>query len=269
MKINELFIAGVGSYLPPAVSVKEAVASGRYSPKEAEETQMESVLVSGDETSPDMAVHAARVALERSGHQPKDIGLLLHASIYFQGLEIYPTASYIHNAALGNHSALALEVKGVSNGGMSSMELAAAYLMASSELTAAMITTADKFCPPVIDRWGGDTGMLMADGATALILSRRKGFARLLSIATTSDPSLEKLHRGNAPFAPYSDDSKSTSVVDRKRAYIADVGLGSMVGRFGAGLNGSIDRALSDAGPADERHGALHRSPCGPHPAAA
>src|SRR6185295_4607329 len=120
MKIEQLFIAGIDTYLPPPVSVKQAVADGRYDAKEAADNALESILVADEHAAPDMAVLAARGAVARSGIDPATISLVLHASLYFQGLELYPTASYIHNAALGNHSALALEVKAASNGGLAS-----------------------------------------------------------------------------------------------------------------------------------------------------
>jgi 3-oxoacyl-[acyl-carrier-protein] synthase-3 len=244
MKVERLFIAGVGTFLPPPVSVQEAVAHGRYDPREAAETQMESVLVAESESPPEMAVKAARGALARSGVAPEEIALLLHASLYFQGLDYHATASYIQHAALGSHSALALEVKGMSNGGMACLELAASYLAAAPYPAAALVTTADRFCPPGVDRWRFDTGMVVADGAAAMILSRRRGFARVLSIATTSDPSLEALHRGRAPFgrAP-----APLDVHQRKCEYLAEVGLDSMLRRFQRGLRASVERALSDA----------------------
>lgn len=244
MKVEQLFIAGLGAFLPPPVSVEEAVADGRYDPREAAETQLESVLVAEGGSPPEMAVEAARRALARSGVAPEEIALVLHASIHFQGLDFHATASYLQRAALGGHPALALELKGLSNGGMAGLELAASYLAAAPERTAALVTTADRFCPPAIDRWRFDTGLVVADGATAMILSRQRGFARVLSVATTSDPSLEGLHRGRAPFG------RAWIPIDvhqRKREYLAEVGLDSMLQRFRRGLRASIERALRDA----------------------
>lgn len=244
MKLEQMYIAGTGTFLPSPVSVKEAVADGRYDPNEAAETRLESVLVAVAESAPEMAVHAARKALSRTQVNPRDISLILHASICFQGLDFHSVASYIQHAVLRDHSALALEVKGVSNGGMACLELAASYLSASPDRVCALVTTADKFHAEWFDRWSADTGMVMADGAAALILSRRNGFARLLSVATVSDPSLEKLHRGNSRFevAP-----RRIDVHQRKREYLSEVGLEDMLRRFRRGLRESIERALQEA----------------------
>ncbi|GHJ35627.1 hypothetical protein Sm713_12360 [Streptomyces sp. TS71-3] len=248
MKTGGLYIAGIGTYLPQATKVEQAVADGRYDPEEAEDTQLESVCEATDETPPDMAVSAARSALERSGHRPADISLILHASVYFQGLELYSTASYIHRAALGAHSALAFEVKHASNGGMTSLDVAARYLAGESGHSAALVTTADKCCLPVIDRWNCDIGIVPGDGATAMVLSGTSGFARVLSTSTVSDPTLERLHRGDQPFAPYSDPSTPVDLRSRKLQYLGDVELDEFTRRFRAGLKNCVDTALADAG---------------------
>jgi 3-oxoacyl-[acyl-carrier-protein] synthase-3 len=248
LKIAGLFIAGIGSYLPPATKVDQAVADGRYDAQEAEDTQLESICEATDETPPDMAVHAARSALERSGHGPEDVSLVLHASIYFQGLELYSTASYIHRAALGTHSALAFEVKHASNGGMTSLDVAARYLAGSDDHVAALVTTADKCCLPAIDRWNCDIGIVPGDGATAMVLSRTSGFGRVLSTSMVSDPSLERLHRGDQPFAPYSDPATPVDLRSRKLQYLGDVELDEFTRRFRAGLQTCVDSALADAG---------------------
>lgn len=244
MKLEQMYIASTGTFLPPPVSVKKAVADGRYDSKEAAETRLESVLVALTESAPEMAVHAARSAFSRAEISAQDISLILHASICFQGLDFHSIASYIHNTVLGSHSAFSLEVKGLSNGGMACLELAASYLSASPGRTCALVTTADRFHTEWLDRWSADTGMVMADGAAALILSRRNGFARLLSVATVSDPSLERLHRGNSRFeiAPL-----RINVHQRKREYLAEVGLEDMLRRFRRGLRKSVEQALKEA----------------------
>lgn len=245
MKLEQdIFIAATGTFLPPPFSVEKAVADGCYDAKEAAETRLESIRVADQESAPEMAVHAARHALQRSALNPQDISLLLHASICFQGIDFHPIASYIHNTVLGEHSALALEVKGLSNGSMACLELATSYLTASPQRSCAMVTTADRFHEGWLDRWSADTGMVMADGAAALILSREKGFARVLSIVTVSDPSLERMHRGICEFAT---GPQRIDIHQRKRDYLAEVGLDHMLQRFRNGLRESVVQALVEA----------------------
>jgi len=248
LKTAGLYIAGIGTYLPPATKVEDAVADGRFDPQEAEDMQLESICEATDEAPPDMAVSAARGALERSGHRHEDVSLILHASVYFQGLELYPTASYIHREALGTHSALAFEIKHASNGCMTALDVAARCLASSEDAVAALVTTADKVSPPAIDRWNSDIGIVPADGAAAMVLSKKSGFARVLSTATVSDPTLERLHRGDAPFTPHPDPTTPTDLRLRKLQYLGDVELDEFTRRFRAGLRTCVDEALADAG---------------------
>ena len=244
MKLDQLFIAGIDTYLPTPVSIKQAVADGRYDAREAAETDLESVLVADDEPALDMAVHAARGALTRSGIEPAAISLILHASVYFQGLDLYGSASYLHHAAVGDHSALALEVKVASNGALYSLELAAAYLAATPACPAALVTTADNFSTPLFDRWRATPGMVMADGAAAIVLSRQRGFARVVSLATVSDPALEFVHRGRAPF------SATPGPIDlrlRRADPPPDITRDDVLRRFRTGLRTAVNRALHDA----------------------
>jgi 3-oxoacyl-[acyl-carrier-protein] synthase-3 len=248
VKTAGLFIAGIGTYLPPATKVEQAVADGRFDAQEAEDMQLESVCEAAHEAPPEMAVSAAGSALERSGHRAEDISLLLHASVYFQGLELYPTASYIQRAVLGDHSALAFEIKHASNGGMTALDVAARCLASTHDAEAALVTTADKVSLPAIDRWNSDIGIVPGDGAAAMVLSKRSGFAQVLSTSTVSDPTLERLHRGDAPFTPHNDPTQPIDLRLRKLQYLGDVELDEFTRRFRAGLRTCVDRALADAG---------------------
>ena len=72
MRLDDLFVAGIGSWLPPAVDVAEAIADGRYDPEEEAANEYLSITVAGDEAPPDMAVRAGRQALARSAIAPGD-----------------------------------------------------------------------------------------------------------------------------------------------------------------------------------------------------
>ena len=121
-----------------------------------------------------MAARAARIVMARSGASPSDIRLVLHASIYYQGQELWAPASYVQRAAVGNDCP-AFWLGQVSNGGMGAMDLAATHLAATPESSSVLITTGDRFSPPGFDRWNSDPGTVYADGGTALLLTRGAG----------------------------------------------------------------------------------------------
>jgi 3-oxoacyl-[acyl-carrier-protein] synthase III len=90
MRLDDLFVAGIGSWLPPAVDVTEVIANGRYDPEEQAANEYLSITVAGDEAPPEMAVRAGRQALARSGVPSGDIAPLLHASLWYQGIDFWP-----------------------------------------------------------------------------------------------------------------------------------------------------------------------------------
>ncbi len=248
MSTADLYVAGVGHWLPPATTVAEAEAAGLCRRRALWRTEVEAVRVSRGESGPEMAARAARVALDRAGSSPADIDLVLHATTFYQGHDMWAPASYVQRVALGN-TCPAIEVRQMSNGGMAALDLAAGYLRGSPDRSEALITTGDRFCPPGIDRWRSDAGTPYGDGGTALVLSRRGGFARLRALATHADPGLERMHRGDDPFAdaPFAV-RRPLDLEPPRRAFVTAAGLDTVLGRIDDGQRAVLKRCLAEAG---------------------
>lgn len=245
MQYTDLFIAGVAYRLPEAVEVAPAVADGRYDAAEQEANEYLSVTVADGEAPPEMAVEAARLALDRSPVPAHDVALLLHTSAWFQGIDYWPAASYVHREVLGDaRRTPALDVQQMCNGTLGAIELAASYLTADPARRAALISTADRLDGPAFDRWRSDVrGIVYGDGAAAVVLAR-EGFARLLSVVTVVDTGLEGMYRGAEPFrtAP----GGPVDVRARRAAFAAESG-GTSPGRTIAGLTEAVEAALAEA----------------------
>jgi 3-oxoacyl-[acyl-carrier-protein] synthase-3 len=249
MLFNDLFVAGIGSWLPPAVDVAEAVADGRYDAAEQAANEYLSITVAGDEAPPDMAVRAGRQALARSGLPAGDIALLLHASLWYQGVDFWPTASYVHQHVLGEgRYTPAMDIHQMSNGSMAGIELAATYLAADPGRRAALVTTADRLALPGFDRWRSDLrGIVYGDGAAALVLAR-EGFARLLSVVTITDSTLEGMYRGHDPFGTASGHAGQPLDNRARRAdFAASADMDVLGRRVRSGLTEAVERSLADA----------------------
>jgi 3-oxoacyl-[acyl-carrier-protein] synthase-3 len=249
MRFEDLFVAGLGSWLPPAVSVQEALADGRYDPGDQAKNEYVSITVAGDEAPPEMAVRAGRQALARSGVPAQEIALLLHASLWYQGIDFWPAASYIHRNVLGDGRYVpALDLQQMSNGGLAAVELAASYIAADPRRRAALVTTADRLAPPGFDRWRSDLpGIVYGDGAAAIVLARQ-GFARLVSVTTVTDSALEGMYRGEQPFGTASGHAGQPLDNRARRAEYAARADPEMLGRqITAGLTEVVDRALAEA----------------------
>ncbi|MEU8028842.1 ketoacyl-ACP synthase III family protein [Streptomyces sp. NPDC049099] len=248
MRVEEIYLRATSVRLPASLSIDDAVAAGSCPAGLAATTGVVSVAYSPDESAAEMAARAARDALRRAGSGPGDVDLLLHADTYHQGQDLWPVASYVQREALGNHCP-ALEIRQMSNGGLAALDLATAYLTAGHGHGDALLTTADRFCEPGIDRWRTDPGTPYADGATALVLSRRGGFARLVSLAVHADPQLEPMHRGDEPFTPAPFSNRiPVDFEEAKRAFVGRVGMSYAITRANNGQQTVVKQALADAG---------------------
>jgi 3-oxoacyl-[acyl-carrier-protein] synthase-3 len=246
VRVDNLYVSGTGIDLPDPMSAADARDAGLCDDRTVRRTGIRSVCVS-NESGPQMAVRAARRALAEAGAGPDGIDLVLHASTYFQGHDLWAPASYVQRAALGN-ACLAAEVRQLSNGGMAALELGAGYLRADPARRAVLITTGDRFCPPGFDRWNTDPGTVCGDGGTALVLSAQGGFARLLSLVTVSAPELEGMGRGGDPFGEAPLAARSPISVDAHRAHLLqEFGAGALLERLQSGQQEAYLRALKEA----------------------
>lgn len=246
----DILIAGCAAWLPPRTPAADAVAAGQCDEALVTTTGMVSVAVAEDEPAPEMAARAARTALQRAGLD--DVSLILHASFFYQGHDLWAPASYVQRAAVGNRCP-AIEVGQVSNGGMAALGLAVDHLRggpaAGEEDRRVLVTTGDAFRAPGFDRWRSDSGTFYGDGGTALVLSSREGFARIRAVATVSAPELEGMHRGDDPFgrAPFS----HRPVVDLdacKKDFLATRRVTGVIAASGAAQDAAVARALAEAG---------------------
>jgi 3-oxoacyl-[acyl-carrier-protein] synthase III len=249
MRCGDLFISGLAHRLPAAVEVDAAVGDGRYDPADRQADAYVSIAVAQDESPPEMAAAAARLALGRSGTPPSGVALLLHASTWFQGIDYWPAASYVHREVLGDAGrwAPALDVQQMCAGAIGAIELAASYLAADVTRGSALVTTADRFADPGFDRWRGDVrGIVYGDGAAAVVIGRA-GFARLLAVSTVVDTGLEGMYRGDEPFA--GTPGRRVDVRARRAAFAtgSQRPAGSVADRTASGLADAVGRTLYEA----------------------
>ncbi|CAO5192450.1 3-oxoacyl-(acyl-carrier-protein) synthase-3 [Frankia sp. AiPs1] len=246
MRTHDLYLAAVSSELPTRLDVGTALAAGLCDAHTAEQTGIHAVSTS---TAPPTALAAAAAAraLRRCGVAGHQIRLLLHADVYYQGHDLWAAASHVQESVAGCRCP-AVEIRQLSNGGMAALELASLVLRGESRPAEVLVTTGDTFHPPGFDRWRSDPGTVYGDGGTAAVLSNTAGFAAVRSIATVSDPALERMHRGRDPFGPAPFSVRAPMDLDvLKRDFLAEAGIGGTVGKVAAGQQDALMLALKDA----------------------
>lgn len=242
---QDIYIDAAAAILGEVEEVSTAVADGRYDAAEAALSRQRAATESRS-TAPDLAVRAARVALRRSQRAADEIGLLIHAYCFDQGVDFWSVASYIQREVLGHGDALAFELGQMSNGGMCALEVAAGRLTAVPTVSAALLTTADCFVEPRFLRWSTDRGLVYGDAGTAAVLSRRPGPLRLAATATVAVPELEGLHRGDELHAPSPDPPPYLDLAARKRSFLARMPTEEVVARNTAGMLVALRRCLAE-----------------------
>lgn len=201
MKTPGVFIGATGAYLPERVPVEWAVTQGLLGETEARRYGIKSVTSAGDLPAPEMALRASRQALQRAGQDPAALSLLLYVSTWYQGPHGWCPQYYVQRHT-GSGQATAAEVRQACMGMFCACELAATHLMAAPEHAASLITSADNYNTPKIDRWRSTPHAPLGDGACALLLTRKSGFARLEAINSVTLPQYEDRHRGAIPLFP-------------------------------------------------------------------
>ncbi len=247
MLVNNIYIDSVGVRLGDSIDLADAVADGRYASSEYTANGLLGAAVS-DEFPPDLAIAAVHQAMERGTAAPSDIRLLLHATAYYQGQDMWTPAAYVQQHTIGGR-APSIEVDQKSNGGLAALALAVTYLSAcEGDDSAVMITTGERFCLPGWDRFKSEGGTVMADGGTAIVLTRRPSFARVLSVVLTSDSSLEGMYRGRSlRDAPASGDkplnmrSRKTDFMRRRMSDLDDISQ-----RVAGGVGECMREALAE-----------------------
>jgi 3-oxoacyl-[acyl-carrier-protein] synthase-3 len=252
--MTEVHLHAVGFHHDALELVTEAISSGRYSEDERRRTHQESVAVSEQgRFRADLAYLAAQACYTEYSLEPQSVALALHCVAFSSGVEIWNSGAYVARR-VGASPRLASEINAASNGALVAMDLASSYIRKLPWGTTALITTADSWSLPDIDRWRADRGLVLGDAGTAMVLSRERGLFQVLAICSRSDPHWEALHRGTtAPQAPreygYRDRSRPIDLSERASRFFAD---GEVREAFFASNRANIrdvfDEALGEAG---------------------
>lgn len=201
MKVDDIYIAGIGTAEHECLDTADAVERGWYDAAARERGGLLSISVAGRRPAPDLAVEAARRALGESGHAPADISAVVHTNVHPQGPDGWSAQHYINRNTI-NRPVTSVEIRNGCIGFFSSVDLASCYLSAAADRTAVLVTSADNFGTPLVDRWRASRLFVLADGGGAVVLSKRDGFARLLALCSVSNPELEERHRGGMSLFP-------------------------------------------------------------------
>ncbi|SHJ73169.1 3-oxoacyl-[acyl-carrier-protein] synthase-3/clorobiocin biosynthesis protein CloN2 [Nocardiopsis flavescens] len=200
MRTTDLYLRGLGAFVPDAVPAASAVAEGLCPPEAPGRLDMTGAAVAGALSAPEMALRASREALARASMDPAELSLVLYADTWHQGPEGWFPQSHLQHH-LGTGDALALEIRQGCNALFAGLELAAAHLAVRPAPGGALVVSSDNFGTPHMNRWTSNSSF-MGDGACALVLAPGHGAVEVLSVNSMVVPELEETHRFGAPAFP-------------------------------------------------------------------
>ncbi|MEU9343143.1 ketoacyl-ACP synthase III family protein [Streptomyces sp. NPDC048278] len=253
MKPADVFLSGLGCWLPAAYPATEAVAAGLYDETVFAESGLRSVLVAGAESPPEMAVRAARTALGRSPGGAAAIGTVLHGSTFYQGPEMWSPSAYIMRE-LGISGAGSTEIRNGCNSMLTGVELAAGLLSyRSADRPDILLTTADNFNSPLFNRWdSGPMGVIAADAASSVVISPDAGFARVDAVVSRVYPEFEGMARGDEPlFPPTGSAGRRIDTVERAQQFnerVREIGGTSVADGIAKACSETALAAVDEAG---------------------
>jgi 3-oxoacyl-[acyl-carrier-protein] synthase III len=250
MRVDGVYISGIGAYLPRAVTSEEAIADGRYDEETYRLTGLQRTHIADDEPALDMAVTAARTALARAGKDITDVETVVHASNENQGADGASRVGYVLRE-LGGNEIHTMEVRQGCNGMLGAIDVGVGYLTGAAGMSTALLTAAESFSTPLIDRWRGfGPGVIMGDGGASLLLSSEAGFAQILAANSGTISELEQWHRGAESLLPQQDTTyRPIDMTQRTVDFMATgVSLPDVIERLAKFNVALCRRTLVDAG---------------------
>ncbi|MEV0730528.1 ketoacyl-ACP synthase III family protein [Polymorphospora sp. NPDC050346] len=201
MRTPDVYVGGIGAFLPPTVTVQEAVGDGLYPAEDVEIHQLGGAAVAGDLPAPEMALRAAQQAVKQFGRPATELSLMIYASTWHQGPDGWLPHVYLQRHLTGGEVP-AVEIRQGCNGVFSAMMLAVSHLRADEHRRHALLVAADNYGTPMMDRWRMNPGTVAGDAGSALVLTKDPGYAQLLAVSSVTVPEAEELHRGGEPLFP-------------------------------------------------------------------
>lgn len=164
-------ISGTGSYLPERI-MTNAELEGMVETSDEwirDRTGIrERHIAAADETTCDLAEHAARAAIDAAGCQPTDIDLIIVATTTPD--RVFPATACLLQARLGIHGCAAFDVQAVCTGFVYGLGIADRFIRTGGA-TRALVVGAETISR-LIDWTDRGTCVLFGDGAGAVVLER-------------------------------------------------------------------------------------------------
>lgn len=170
-------IIGTGSYTPARILTNAELEKSVETSDEWIRSRTgirERRVAAPDEQTSDLAVHAARMALEQAEVDVLEVDLILVATASPE--MIFPATACLVQKKLGARKAVCMDVSAACSGFIYAMEMAR-HMITGGAVKTALIIGAEKLSA-LVDWTDRNTCVLFGDGAGAVVLREREGPSR-------------------------------------------------------------------------------------------
>ncbi|MDX3585856.1 ketoacyl-ACP synthase III family protein [Streptomyces europaeiscabiei] len=248
MRIDNVFIDSLGVVLHEFEPVERAVAQGLISQETVDANGLTGTHLAHDIPAVELAVSAARVAMERSKLQLEDITDHVHSGVYYQGPQgSYPPGYILRELEVEPVSSLYLR-QGC-NGMLGALEVAVGQMTGAAQAETVLLTSGENFTATGLNRYSGlGQAYFLADGGAAALISADEGFAQIRSLSSGILPELERWHRGDGSLLPDEGRESDGDMAERATRYSeTETPLSETLEKLTLFNLGVIRRALVDA----------------------
>jgi len=182
-------ILGTGTYLPPKVLTNEDLEKMVDTSDEwiTERTGIKERRIAEAESVVDMAEKASLEALKSAGIEPKELDLILLATLTPE--KRFPATACLLQARLGAEGVYAYDLSAACSGFLYALDTAHAFIK-SGKAKKVLVVGAEKLSEAV-DWTDRSTCVLFGDGAGAVVLGDEEGGSDVLASRMYADGSLE------------------------------------------------------------------------------
>lgn len=139
-----------------------------------------------DQAASDLAYEASKVAIERAGLKPKDIDMIIVATV--SGDMPFPSTACILQNKLGAKNAAAFDINAACSGFLYALYIADSFIKA--KLHKRILVVGTEVLSKITDWKDRTTCVLFGDGAGTVILTPTEGKSGIISMHINSDGSL-------------------------------------------------------------------------------
>ena len=184
--VRKAFISGLGGYVPEKVLTNydlEKMVDTSDEWIRARTGIIERRIASSDCATSDMAIEASRMAIEDAGLKPRQIDLIICATVTPD--KFFPSTACLIQKVLGNKKAAAFDISAACSGFIYGLSLANLFVCFGTYDHVLVIGA--ETLSKVTDWEDRATCVLFGDGAGAVVVSPSEGESRILSVHIFSD----------------------------------------------------------------------------------